>query len=106
MGIETDKQVLTSQADSHEKLIRDSIADAQERRDTPLNGGFGLEVGDFDPMYHARRETLARFLAHNTVPPDCTVEFMPTLPYSGGEPLETVVIKHPPVDERWSGMLP
>jgi hypothetical protein len=33
----------------HTSEVSRAITDAQERPDTPLNGGFGLDLSDFDP---------------------------------------------------------
>ena len=90
---------------NEENHIRNALIDAQQRQDTPLNGGFGMEIDDFNPpkigtLSDTRQQTLERFLANNAVPRGCTVDFMPTLPYAGGEDCETIVIIHPPIEER------
>lgn len=94
------------------------IAASMRRRDTPLNGGWGIDLSEVaacpdetaespgdgaaipqDDPEAARTvavETAKRdMLAKMTVPKGCEVDFIPTLPYVGGEPLVTPVIRHP-----------
>jgi len=90
----------TGQAGPDEdEVMRRAFASAEHRRDTPLNGGFGMDIDDYGERAVIRGKALASFLAQNSVPEGCTVDFIPTLPYSGSELAETVIIKHPPLDD-------
>jgi hypothetical protein len=116
MGAENDNGVMDAE-----------IVASMRRRDTPLNGGWGIDLlelaadpgetaespgsdgtitpqDDSETARTAAVEATKRdMLARMAVPEGCEVDFIPTLPYAGGEPLVTPVIRHP-IDPAYAAL--